>query len=151
MPFLLGGIFAALFALVLELTLGLIPGFEYSESRTHLNGSLVFTSLTFSLFASIEEVMKFLVLRKISSGRFEKIFPLGAVLFSVGFAGTEVALATSKFPDAPGVALIGIFFVHLATMLLYGLALQKRLSGPILVASVLVGIALHTLYNLSLR
>ena len=51
MSFLFSGIFAALFALILELTLGSIPGFDYTGMRTDINDPAILTPLTLALFA----------------------------------------------------------------------------------------------------
>lgn len=151
MSFLFSGIFAALFALILELTLGSIPGFDYTGMRTDINDPAILTPLTLALFALIEETMKYSVLWKVSLiERKVRLFPSGTMLFALGFGATELLLASSKFPDAAMPALSGMFVLHLFTILLYGFMLGKHPSKKIFVIGILIfGTAIHLAYNIS--
>ncbi len=149
--FLIAGILASFFALVLELLLGSIPGFEYAEPRTGLTDPGTLAPLTLFLFAVIEEVTKFSVLRKISLNKeVHDIFPSGSVIFALGFGATEATLAFLKFSDAPILALAGIIALHGATILLYGYGIGKHFSKPLFVIVLGMGIIAHFLYNMIL-
>lgn len=152
MSFLFSGIFAALFALILELTLGSIPGFDDAETRTHINDPAILTPLTLVLFALIEEAMKYAVLWKVSLiERKVRLFPNGTILFALGFGATELLLASSKFPDAAMPALSGMFILHLVTILLYGFTSGKYPSKKIfIIGTFILGTVIHFAYNISI-
>jgi len=146
--FLISGILAALFALVLELIVSSASDF----ARTNIVLDTVPPGIPFlALLALIEEAMKFSVLWKVARAEnTPAVFPSGAILFTLGFGGTEVFLAGALFPAAPISALVGIFAVHAGTILLYGYGVRKRFSLLILATMLIAGIILHALYNVLL-
>jgi hypothetical protein len=148
MVFLFTGIIAALFALVLELALGSIPGLDFFIPRPAIPDTQTLTPMLLLLFALIEEVVKLSVLRKttlIPNGA--RAFPFRTMAFAAGFGGTELLLAKSMFTEVGMFALAGIFAVHFVTIFLYGFALSRRFSEWLLVVVLIAGIVLHFSYN----
>ena len=137
MSFLFAGIIAAAIAAFAELT------------AVSFTDTAAITLPLLLLFATIEELLKFGLLMRITVAAREHLsFPVRTGLFAIGFGATEILLAARKFPDAGIAALAGIFLVHLATIFLYGLILEKRPPRKLLLAtSVMLGIAVHFAYN----
>lgn len=144
--FLFSGTIAALIAALLELFVFVVSDLTGTATDiVTLSASVLF------LFAAVEETVKFGFLRRILVAPERKDSPfVGIGSFALGFGGTELLLALSKFPDAPVISLGGIFILHTATVALYGYALGKRYPRPRLALAVLSGLLLHFFYNLSL-
>ncbi|NTW76094.1 MAG: hypothetical protein HGB34_04330 [Candidatus Moranbacteria bacterium] len=152
--FLFSGCFSALFAVVAELAVFsfLVPS-GAGMDPWHLglvSGLSVIGFVTFVFVAVIEESLKLLVLnrqtRQSSIARTWATF----ALFGLGFALTEIALA-SMTTDAgiiPPIPIIGILAIHTITPVLYGLTIpfgRKRLFTVLI-----VGISAHLLYDVLL-
>lgn len=136
--FFIFGIFAALFAAILELSVGVV--FPAA-------GLL----LSLSFFAFIEETMKLIMLRKTLDSRFRSpLIPKNVIFFAVGFIGVELSLATLRYPNMPAEAITGIAFVHTATVAWYGYALFRKFSSKLLLLALFMGIIAHLSYNLLL-
>ena len=148
MSFLFAGIIAAAIAVFAELTVSSSTDIVFTARQTIVDNVSI-TPIGILLFATIEELLKFGLLMRITVAAREHLsFPVRTGLFAIGFGATEILLAARKFPDAGIAALAGIFLVHLATIFLYGLILEKRPPRKLLLAtSVMLGIAVHFAYN----
>ncbi len=148
MSFLFAGIIAAAIAVFAELTVSSSTDIVFTARQTIVENVSI-TPIGILLFAAIEELLKFSLLMRITVAARERLpFPIRTGLFAIGFGTVEIFLARDMFPDAPTLALAGIFLVHVATVFLYGFAIEKQPSKKLLLAgTVLLGIAVHFAYN----
>lgn len=150
--FLFSGAFSALFAVVAELAV-----FSFLPTGTdpwHLSSVTTpgFSAiLSFALVAAIEEGLKLSVLAR-QSMSFPSTSPKASpVLFGLGFAATEITLASLTTGDGsliPIPAAAGILFLHIATSSLYGTAVSGRKIR--LKSALIVGIIAHFAYDIVL-
>ncbi|MEI6650894.1 MAG: hypothetical protein WCL23_05735 [Candidatus Moraniibacteriota bacterium] len=151
--FFIYGTLTALFALIAEIMSGaLLPEAGFLAIRSAAASPLSVLAPTIIVLASIEELLKYFVLRKTlrtDSG----IRPIPAsLLFGIGFAATELGLLSMMGASASPstfLPLFGILTVHVVTSVIYGYGIRRGpgKSGAI---AVLIGILLHTAYNLVL-
>ena len=152
--FLISGSFSALFAVVAELALfsflsptgtGIDP-WNIGAMET----SFLMIVTTFVFVALIEESLKMLVLTKQTRHTGGSVIPSPAVLFGLGFALTEGALAfisNGNIP-IPLPAITGMLVLHIVTSILYFTAIPVGKNRMKLM--LLVGICIHLIYNIFL-
>lgn len=142
---LLAGVLAAFAALILELIVSVLPEYGFVPPETFM-AATGFTPILLLVFACVEELAKAVFLWKITPIiRESSPFLIRTALFATGFGATEILIAFSSRPDLTALPAIGIFSVHIATVFLYAVTLEK--SPRWLPISVLFGILFHFLYN----
>jgi hypothetical protein len=147
------GTFTALFAIVAEIMSGsFLPDSGYSAIRSSASPQLPVLILTIIVLATIEETLKYLVIRK----TLRRTADIGAIpaslFFGAGFAATELSLLfLTQKPAFPSYLLpvLGILAIHMGTSLAYGYYDGRR-SGWKPLIPVFIGISVHTAYNLLL-
>lgn len=152
--FLFSGSFSALFAVIAELVFFAIlspSGMGTDPWRLDATG-VPFISILGTLFfvAVIEESMKLLVLARQAERIDSKKLPVSAVLFGLGFAVTEITLASiSGIGSAmPVIAAGGMLVIHILTTFLYGITLpfgKNRMKWALA-----IGISIHLIYDILL-
>lgn len=145
MKSLLAGILAAAAALILELIVSVLPEYGFVSPETFVTAA-GFTPILLLVFACVEELAKAVFLWKITPIiRESSPFLIRTALFAAGFGATEILIALSSRPDLTALPAIGIFSVHIATVFLYAVTLEKFPRWfPV---SAFLGILLHFLYN----
>jgi hypothetical protein len=148
MSFLFAGIITACIAAFAELFVASSSDIVFTARQTIVE-NVSLTPIGILLFATIEELLKFGLLMRITVATQERLsFPVRTGLFALGFGAIEIFLAKDMFPDAPTPAIVGIFLVHVATVFLYGFVIEKRSSKKLLLlGAVILGIAVHFAYN----
>jgi len=152
--FLFSGSFSALFAVIAELVFFAIlspSGMGTDPWRLDAAGAPPIPILgTFFFVAVIEESMKLLVLARQTERTGSKNLPVPAVLFGLGFAMTEITLASiSGIGSAiPVTAAGGMLVLHILTTFLYGTALPFGKNRMKLALA--IGISIHLIYDILL-
>jgi RsiW-degrading membrane proteinase PrsW (M82 family) len=151
----ISGIIASLLAIVAELTLGsLAEAFGIDLTLWDpTRGGFVMTTFVVGifLFAIVEEIAKFSILRiQLPRVPYCKVLPL-SLLFGIGFAAVELALLFAEHTDvfANLLPAIGIGAIHILTSIAYGLLPSKAPKSHQAII-LLVGILSHSFYNLFL-
>lgn len=154
-PFLISGIFAALFVVIAEF--GIIStgtlfdiNLSYWEPGVDEIQQSIFL-LSISLLAAAEEIVKFAVIRKQLSSIGARATLLPSIAFGTGFIIIELGLLfiSGQIISDSVLPALGIGAIHLLTSITYGLIptpspMIKRL------AILFVGISSHAFYNIFL-
>lgn len=151
--FLIIGTFAAFFSLVAEMTAeSLFPHISPLTSWSDPLTPLPTLVAGIILFAAMEEILKFAVLRRGFTMRgTDRTIP-ESLSFALGFAGTEIVflfLSTDAALPSIMTAAVGIAFIHGVTSTAYGLRIinaSRRTAASFL----LLGIFFHAAYNILL-
>jgi hypothetical protein len=140
------GVIAAFGALLIEMIASIIFPKEIA---------FLFQQITFLLiiFVIIEELFKFALIWKASFAfQNAKDFFVGSYLIGLGFSLTEIILAGVSAASGKSFAwlpLLGIFIVHTATCVFWGLAIFKKKRGTkiAIALTLFVTVILHLAYN----
>lgn len=102
--------------------------------------------------AFIEECAKYALLKKtLSQEKSVSRFMAFIVPFSIGFSALEISLLLLGNPVIEASTVfhaIGIFLLHLATILLIGYIIDRRLSKKSASLFVALAVVIHLLYNI---
>jgi len=149
------GVIASLLAVVAELALASITdafGFDLTAWDPSRDGFVMTAFLLgITLFAAIEEVAKFSILR-IQLPRVPTCRPLPlSFLFGIGFAAVEIALLSAEHADvfAHPLPTFGIGAVHILTAVAYGL-LPTDAGRPRRFLILSAAVCSHAFYNIFL-
>ncbi len=141
------GVFATLFALVLELVFSLLPG-AFTPLRSTLDGNM--PALAF--FALAEELAKALFLRRLlqtlvthKAGKASIV-----IAFAFGFIATEALIAIGTRGTLPPQAMAGIAVLHAITIFGYAYTIHRTKKLIPMAIAIAIATMAHFLYNLFL-
>lgn len=149
----LGGILAALGALVLEFALlNFSNSNNFSEKELSLQGLFSFGYL-FLAAVLIEEILKYGLIRKIISGD-QKII-LNSIFLGLGFSTFELALVYWNYRSGAIFdfwEILGMIVVHTSTSAIIGWAMVKKRDWKItpVFYGLIPALVIHFFYNLSI-
>ena len=151
--FFIYGTLSALFALVAEIMSGaFLPKAGLSAIRSAAVSSLPVLISTIIVLASIEELVKYFVLRKTLKAMNDIRTVPASLLFGIGFAATELGLLFAMEQPSTQTALLpvlGILIIHVVTAVIYGYGVRHG-SGRSEALPIILGISIHAAYNLVL-